>query len=176
MPRKPRAHLAGGIFHVTSRGNRGVDLFLDEVTRLRFLRMLQQTIARSSWRCLAYCLMTNHFHLVVTMEKPTLSAGMHWLNGCYAQWLNRRHGFKGHLFEDRFHSEPVESEAHLLELSRYLPLNPVRAGICSHRPTGRGRATTRPSAANAWRSFPSSRCSTSSVALPSGPGSRTKHS
>jgi putative transposase len=132
MPRKPRAHLAGGIFHVTSRGNRGVDVFLDEVTRLRFLRMLQQTIARSSWRCLAYCLMTNHFHLVVTMEKPTLSAGMHWLNGCYAQWLNRRHGFRGHLFEDRFHSEAVESEAHLLELSRYLPLNPVRGGLCRH--------------------------------------------
>jgi hypothetical protein len=76
--------------------------------------------------------MTNHFHLVVAMKRPTLSAGMHWLNGCYAQWLNRRHGFKGHLFEDRFHSEPVESDAHLLELSRYVPLNPVRAGLCAH--------------------------------------------
>jgi REP-associated tyrosine transposase len=132
MPRKPRAHLGGGIFHVTSRGNRGVAVFLDDVTRLRFLRMLEHTTGRSNWRCLAYCLMTNHFHLVVAMEKPTLSAGMHWLNGCYAQWLNRRHGFKGHLFEDRFHSEAVESEAHLLELSRYVPLNPIRAGLCAH--------------------------------------------
>jgi REP-associated tyrosine transposase len=132
MPRQPRAHLAGGLFHVTSRGNRGVAVFLDDVTRVRFLRMLERTVARSNWRCLAYCLMTNHFHLVVAMEKPTLSAGMHWLNGCYAQWLNRRHGFKGHLFEDRFHSEAVESEAHVLELSRYVPLNPVRAGLCTH--------------------------------------------
>jgi putative transposase len=132
MPRKPRAHVAGGIFHVTSRGNRGADIFLDEMTRLRFLLMLERTIAKSRWRCPSYCLMTNHFHLVAAMEEPTLSVGMHWLNGCYAQWFNRRHGYKGHLFEDRFHCEPVESEAHLLELSRYLPLNPVRAGICSH--------------------------------------------
>jgi putative transposase len=132
MPRKPRAHVAGGIFHVTSRGNRGVPVFVDEATRLRFLRMLKRTIARSNWRCLAYCLMTNHFHLVVAMENPTLSAGMHWLNGYYAQWFNRRHGFKGHLFEDRFHSAPVESEAHLIELSRYVPLNPVRAGLCTY--------------------------------------------
>jgi REP-associated tyrosine transposase len=132
MPRKPRAHFAGGIFHVSSRGNRGADVFLDDLARLRFLRMLEHTIGRSKWRCLAYCLMTNHFHLVVAMETPTLSAGMHWLNGCYAQWLNRRHGFKGHLFEDRFHSEAVESEAHLIELSRYVPLNPVRARLCTH--------------------------------------------
>ena len=132
VPRSPRAHVAGGIFHVTSRGNRKADVFLDDPARLRFLQMLTRTITRSGWRCLAYCLMTNHFHLVVDMEKPTLSEGMHWLNGCYAQWFNRRYGFKGHLFEDRFHSEPVESDAHLLELSRYLPLNPVRAGLCSH--------------------------------------------
>jgi REP-associated tyrosine transposase len=132
MPRKPRGHVVGGIFHVTSRGNRGVAVFLDDVTRRRFLHMLGRTIARSNWRCLAYCLMTNHFHVLVAMEKPTLSAGMHWLNGCYAQWFNRRHGFKGHVFEDRFHSDVVESQAHLLELSRYVPLNPVRAGICTH--------------------------------------------
>ena len=132
VPRSPRAHIAGGIFHVTSRGNRKTDVFLDDLARLRFLQMLARTITRSAWGCLAYCLMTNHFHLVVEMEKATLSEGMHWLNGCYAQWFNRRHGFKGHLFEDRFHSEVVESDAHLLELSRYLPLNPVRAGLCSH--------------------------------------------
>jgi putative transposase len=132
MPRSPRAHVAGGVFHVTSRGNRGADIFLDVVTRRRFLRILEKAVARSDWRCLSYCLMTTHFHLLVAMERPTLSAGMHWLNGCYAQWFNRRNSLKGHLFEDRFHSEPVESEAHLLEASRYLPLNPVRAGLCSH--------------------------------------------
>ena len=132
MPRSPRAHVSGGIFHVTSRGNRGEAIFIDELTRTRFLQTLELAIVRSGWRCFAYCLMTNHFHLVVAMKNPTLSAGMHWLNGCYAQWFNRRHGFKGHLFEERFHAEPVGSEAHLLELSRYVPLNPVRAGMCAH--------------------------------------------
>jgi putative transposase len=132
MPRSARNHLAGGIFHVTSRGNRGAPIYVDDVCRRRFLSFFDAVIVAAGWKCLAYCLMTNHFHLALAMEQPTLSGGMHWLNGCYAQWFNRRHGFKGHLFEDRFHSEPVESESHLLEVSRYIPLNPVRAGICSH--------------------------------------------
>lgn len=132
MPRMPRAHVAGGIFHVTSRGNRRAPVFADELDRFCFLGMLERTIARFDWKCLAYCLMTNHFHLVVGMREPLLSRGMHWLNGCYAQRFNGRHGFKGHLFEDRFYSEPVESHAHLLELTRYLPLNPVRARLCLH--------------------------------------------
>jgi REP-associated tyrosine transposase len=132
MPRSARNHLAGGIFHVTSRGNRAAAIYVDDHCRRRFLALLTITIARADWKCLSYCLMTNHFHLALGMEKPTLSAGMHWLNGCYAQWFNGRHGFKGHLFEDRFHSERIETESHLLEVTRYLPLNPVRAGICDH--------------------------------------------
>lgn len=132
MPRKPRGQFTAGVFHITSRGNRGTAVFLDDLSRERFLGLVELAVARFGWRCWGYCLMTNHFHLLVDMEKPVLSAGMHWLNTCYAQWFNRRYGFKGHLFEERFHSVFVESEAHLLELSRYLALNPVRAGLCRH--------------------------------------------
>jgi putative transposase len=132
MARTARNHIAGGVFHVTSRGNRQAEIFLDTIDRRRFLALLGLTIESSSWRCLSYCLMTNHFHLALAMNEPTLSQGMHWLNGCYAQWFNRRHCVKGHLFEDRFHSEPVDSESHFLEVTRYLPLNPVRAGVCGH--------------------------------------------
>lgn len=132
VSRSARNHVAGGIFHVTSRGNRSADIYVDDHCRRRFLALLTLTIERAEWKCFSYCLMTNHFHLALELETPTLSAGMHWLNGCYAQWFNRRHGFKGHLFEDRFHSEAVETESHFLEVTRYLPLNPVRAGICDH--------------------------------------------
>ena len=73
--------------------------------------------------------MTNHYHLIVRTPGPTISAGMHRLNGEYARWFNRRHGHEGHLFQDRFHSEVIETDRHLLEASRYVVLNPVRAGI-----------------------------------------------
>ena len=132
MPRSARNHVAGGIFHVTSRGNRSSDIYVDDLCRTRFLSLLTLTIERANWTCFSYCLMTNHFHLALAIDRPTMSAGMHWLNGCYAQWFNRRYQFKGHLFEERFHSEPIESESHFLEVTRYLPLNPVRAGICDH--------------------------------------------
>jgi len=132
VPRRPRAHFVGGLFHVTSSGNRGSALFLDDLCRERFIGLVELAVAKFEWRCVAYCLMTTHFHLAVDMEKPKLSAGMHWLNTCYAGWFNRRYGFKGHLFEDRFYSVAVEREAHMLEMSRYIVLNPVRAGICRH--------------------------------------------
>jgi REP-associated tyrosine transposase len=132
VPRVARNHVTGGLFHVTSRGNRSAEIYLDDPCRMRFLKLLKLTLHRHGWECFSYCLMTNHFHLALAMNEPTLSAGMHWLNGCYAQWFNRRHGLKGHLFEDRFHCEPVETESHFLEITRYLPLNPVRAGICYH--------------------------------------------
>jgi putative transposase len=132
VARSRRNHFAGGIFHISSRGNRAAAIYTDDISRDRFLLLLGFAVERSRWKCLSYCLMTNHFHLALGMEEPTLSAGMHWLNGCYAQWFNKRHGLKGHLFEERFHSEPVETQSHLLEVTRYLPLNPVRARICDH--------------------------------------------
>lgn len=132
MPRKPRNHQTGGIFHVTSRGVRKLPIFVDDLDRNRFLGLLERAAGRSLWACPAYCLMTNHYHVLLDLPEPSLSSGMHWLNTIYAQWFNRRHEVEGHLFEDRFFSEEIESEAHLFEVLRYIPLNPVRAGICRH--------------------------------------------
>ena len=96
----------------------------------RFLALLADVVIRGTWRCLAYCLMPNHYHLVVDTPGANVSAAMHRLNGSYAQWFNRRHAVTGHLFEDRFYSDAVESTAHLLELARYVVLNPERAALC----------------------------------------------
>ena len=131
MPRPHRLQLAGGIFHVTARGNRKGDIYVDDVDRAIFLRMLDLTLSRCSWLCHVFCLMPNHFHLVIETPTPNLSAGMQLLNGKYGQRFNWRHGLTGHVFQGRFYSELVESNAHLLELSRYIVLNPTRAGLCA---------------------------------------------
>ena len=90
---------------------------------------LGETLAGFSWRCFAYCLMGNHYHLVVQTPDANISVGMHRLNGAYARWFNRVHGYQGHLFESRFHSQLVARDSHLLEACRYVVLNPVRAGL-----------------------------------------------
>ena len=92
--------------------------------------MLGTVVQRRGWRCHAYCLMPNHYHLLVETPRPDLSKGMQYLNARYAEWFNWRHELDGHLFQGRFHSVLVESDWHLLELARYLVLNPVRAGLC----------------------------------------------
>jgi putative transposase len=117
---------------VTDRGNRREPIFLDSADRTGFLAMLDELARRRSWVGHAYCLMPNHYHLVLETPEPDLSVGMQWLNGRYAQDFNHRHGFDGHLFQGRFYSGEVESDWHLLELSRYLAQNPVSAGLCRH--------------------------------------------
>ena len=129
VPRPPREQ-APGIYHVTSRGNRGQATFATDKDRLGFLVLLETVCTKAAWTVHAYCLMQNHYHLVVEIEGPTLSRGLQQLNGVFAQTFNRRHGFVGHLFQGRFHSVRVETDSHLLELARYLPLNPVRARLC----------------------------------------------
>jgi putative transposase len=124
--------LAGGIFHVTARGVRRSTIFHDERDHSVFLGLLGRLIRKLSWRCHAYCLMPNHYHLVLETPEADLSAGMHWLNSRHAQWFNERHGLEGHVFDRRFYSALVESEWHLVQLSRYVVLNPVRAGLCAH--------------------------------------------
>jgi putative transposase len=131
MPRAPRLQIAGGIYHVTARGNRRQEIFTDDGDRIRFLALLDDVACRLDWSGHAYCLMPNHFHLVVETPGPTLSAGLQRLNGSYAQWFNLRHRKEGHLFQGRFHSILVETDAHLLELSRYTVRNPVRARLCA---------------------------------------------
>jgi REP element-mobilizing transposase RayT len=130
MPRLPRIQIPNGVFHVTSRGNRRQKVFLDANDHLIFLYLLDELSRRRGWRGYSYCLMPNHYHLVFETPGPDLSDGMQWLNGRFAQAFNGLHGLDGHVFQGRFHSVLVESDMHLLELSRYLALNPVRAGLC----------------------------------------------
>jgi putative transposase len=132
MPRPPRLQAPGATYHVTTRGNRRQEIFIDTRDRVRFLHLVQEVVDRLGWVCHAYCLMTNHYHLLIQTPDADISSGMHRLNGVYAKRFNWRHNYGGHLFERRFHDELVEGNAHHLELTRYIVLNPVRAGLRSH--------------------------------------------
>lgn len=127
MARPLRIEFEGAVYHVTSRGNAGTDIFLEDVDRSRFLEVLADTVDRFGWICHGYCLMTNHYHLLIETPQPNLSRGMKHLNGVYTQWFNRQHSRFGHLVQGRFKSIVVEKESYLLELARYIVLNPVRA-------------------------------------------------
>jgi REP-associated tyrosine transposase len=129
MARPLRIQFAGALYHVTSRGNARAPIFLGDSDRHLFLDVLGVAIERCHWLCHAYCLMTNHYHLVLETPKANLSRGMRHLNGLYTQRFNRRHERVGHLFQGRFTGILVERESHLLELARYVVLNPVRAGM-----------------------------------------------
>jgi putative transposase len=144
MPRRPRSEHGPGLYHVTARGNRRQQIYLAESDVARFLAGLDEVVKRYRWTCYAFCLLPNHYHLLLETTQPNLGDGMRDLNGPYAQWFNRRYGLGGHLFQDRFHSAAVENDSHLLELTRYIALNPVRAGLCGHPadwPWGSYRAT-----------------------------------
>jgi putative transposase len=130
MPRSPRNFQGGGIYHVTSRGNRKQPLYLADGDFALFLSLFAHVKGRLDWRCHGYCLIPNHYHLIVEIREENLSAGMQVLNGRYAQAFNVHYGLTGHTFQGRFHAAPVEEGGHLLELSRYLAFNPVRAGLC----------------------------------------------
>jgi putative transposase len=127
MGRSPRIQLAGGLHHVSTRGNLQAPIYLDDHDRVTFLAMLAKVVDSHRWQCHAYCLMTNHYHALFETSEANISAGMEWLNGGYARAFNRRHGRLGHLFERRFHSVLIEDESQLYAVHRYLALNPVRA-------------------------------------------------
>ncbi len=129
MARPLRIEFPSAVYHVTSRGNARADIFADDSDRERFLTTLGQVVKRFNWLCHAYCLMGNHYHLLIETPEGNLSAGMRQLNGVYTQAYNRAHRQDGHVFKGRFKSILVEKESHLLELSRYIVLNPIRAGI-----------------------------------------------
>jgi REP element-mobilizing transposase RayT len=95
-----------------------------------FMAFLAQSIYKCRWTCLGYCLMTNHYHVLLSLSNANLSEGMHRLNGVYARRFNEIHGHVGHLFEARFSASLIETEEHFLDAIRYLALNPVAAGLC----------------------------------------------
>jgi putative transposase len=128
--RDPRIQAPGEVYHVIAKGNRGCRLYADDHEFRVFMRLLGLIATRHSWACLSFCLMTNHYHLVLRLLDRTLSDGMRELNGCFSRFTNKRNGLDGHLFRNRFWSEPIEDEARMLQTARYVVLNPVRAGLC----------------------------------------------
>ncbi|MDQ6996555.1 MAG: transposase, partial [Mariprofundus sp.] len=117
---------------MTSSGNARADIYLSDDDRAMFLDVLEHVVDRFGWLCHAYCLMTNHFHLMIETPQANLSRGMRQLNGVYTQRFNRSHGRVGHVFQGRFKSIVVDKDAYLLELSRYIVRNPVAAGMVDH--------------------------------------------
>ena len=132
MARPLRLEFENAVWHLTARGNEQRDIYRDDVDREHFLLLLSESVIRFGWKLFAWVLMSNHYHLVLQTPQPNLSRGMHWLNGRYAQWFNRRHGRSGHLFQGRFHGKVVEKESYLFTVARYVVLNPVRAGLIGH--------------------------------------------
>ncbi len=129
MARPRRIQFPGAVYHVTSRGNARGLIYQDRRDRQRFLDLLAHAVDRFDWRCHAYCLMDNHYHLLVETLRPTLADGMRHLNGVYTQGFNRAHQRVGHVFQGRYQAVLIEKESHLLEVCRYVVLNPVRAGM-----------------------------------------------
>ena len=128
MARPLRIELSGGLYHVTSRGDRREDIYLDDVDRSNWVTLFGHVCKRFNWVCHAYCLMDNHYHIVVETAEANLSKGMRQLNGVYTQNFNRRHNRVGHVYQGRYTAILVDKDSYLLELSRYVVLNPVRSG------------------------------------------------
>src|SRR5947209_17960916 len=125
MARRPRAEVAPGRYHVYARGNDRMTIYRDDIDRSQWLELLADLALRFKWRCEAWTLMTNHFHLLVETTEPNLGAGMQLLNGRYARGLNRRYGRLNHLFGDRYRSKPIQDDSQLLPAIRYIYLNRV---------------------------------------------------
>ena len=129
MSRPIRIEFSGALYHVTSRGDRREAIYEDDVDRERFLSVLGQVSEDFNWVCHAWCLMDNHYHLLIETPDGNLSKGMRQLNGVYTQYSNRRHRRVGHLFQGRYKAILIDGDSYLLELARYVVLNPVRAGM-----------------------------------------------
>jgi REP element-mobilizing transposase RayT len=132
MARALRIVYPDATYHVFARGNRRSELYLDRFDYKLFIQILAAVTLRYGWSVIAYCLMPNHYHLVVRVPQENISTGMHRLNFRYAQLFNDRHGLDGHVLQGRFKSRVIESEEYLLDVARYIHLNPVRARLCTH--------------------------------------------
>lgn len=129
MARPLRIELPGGLYHVTSRGDRREDIYHGNDDRLVWLDLFGQVCKRFNWICHGWCQMTNHYHVIVETGEANLSQGMRQLNGVYTQAINRKYQRVGHVFQGRYKAIMVEKDDYLLELARYVVLNPVRAGM-----------------------------------------------
>jgi len=129
MARPLRLEFEGALYHITTRGNEKRDIFLDDKDRLIFLEILAEVNKKFNWLCHAYCLMNNHYHLLIETPEANLSKGMRELNGVYTQRFNKKYQRIGHLFQGRYKAILIDKESHLLEVARYIVLNPVRARI-----------------------------------------------
>ena len=131
MARKLRVEYPGAIYHLMNRGDRREPIFQDDADRERFLQTLGEACVRSGWQVHAYCLMPNHFHLVIETPQPTLVAGMKWFLGTYTGRFNRRHKLFGHLFSGRYKSLIVDGSGggYLRTVCEYVHLNPARAKL-----------------------------------------------
>lgn len=132
MTRPLRLEFAGALYHVTSRGDHRGSIYFDDTDRLAWLDVLATVCARFNFVVHSYCQMTNHYHLLIETIDGDLARGMRQLNGAYSQHFNRRHGLVGHVFQGRYKAILVQKESYLMELARYVVLNPMRAG--SKRP------------------------------------------
>jgi putative transposase len=129
MARPLRLEYPGALYHLTARGDRQEPVFKDDGDYLAFIDLLAKEVMQQGWVLYAFCLMGNHYHLLLETPEPNLVKGMRRLNGVYTQAFNRRHHRVGHVFQGRYKSILVDKESRLLELCRYVVLNPVRAGM-----------------------------------------------
>ena len=151
MPRQPRFEYPGASYHVMCRGNRGEPIFEDDGDREMFLATLVEAKVMMGWKIHAYVLMSNHYHLLLETPEPNLVAGMKWFQGTYTQRYNARHKTRGHLFQGRYKSVPVQvgkgDSVYFRTVSNYIHLNPFRANLC-----GVGKGTSLES--YPWSSYP----------------------
>ena len=148
MARKPRIEFAGAVYHVISRGDRGEAIYQDDEDRRLFLQFLGEVCDRTGWLIHAFVVMTNHYHLLLETPEANLVVGMKWLQGTYTQRFNLRHRLRGHLFQGRYKALLIDGEepGHFLQVSSYIHLNPVRAGLVK---------ANQPLKIYPWSSFPS---------------------
>ena len=130
--RLPRVEFDHAFYHITARGNNRQNIFLEEKDFTRFLFELVRVVREYDWRCYAYCLMTNHYHLTIQTIQPNLSLGMRTLHMRYSKYFREQHVFTGSLFENRYDSSMISDDAYVLEAIRYDLINPVRANLVKH--------------------------------------------
>ncbi|WP_242850861.1 REP-associated tyrosine transposase [Clostridium algidicarnis] len=132
MPEPKRVWVPDSSYHITTRGNRKSDIFKDSADYSMYLLLIKDCLnyyEEFSYEIICYCLMTNHVHLIVKTNEKEASTFMRRLNSMYAKYFNKKYDYRGHLYQDRYFSNLIQTKVKLLEISRYIHLNPVRANM-----------------------------------------------